>query len=80
MIAKENLLNMLEKSLQNEDNFIINYGTGFLKEISASGFLSDDEKKAIGDMLAVLLQDTQRHKQAVEALINRIQGDARNEF
>ena len=71
MITKDNLIGMLEKSLANEDEFVINYG---------KDFLDDEEKREIKDLMTALLEDTARHKETVELLIEKVKGDERNEF
>ena len=80
MITKDNLIGMLEKSLANEDEFVINYGKDFLDNVMKSNALNDEEKREIKDLMTALLEDTERHKETVELLIEKVKGDERNEF
>ena len=80
MITKDNLIGMLEKSLANEDEFVINYGKDFLDNVMKSNALNDEEKREIKDLMTALLEDTARHKETVELLIEKVKGDERNEF
>ena len=80
MVTKDNLTGMLEKSLANEDEFIISYGKDFLDNVMKSNALNDEEKREIKDLMTALLEDTERHKETVELLIEKVKGDERNEF
>ena len=80
MVTKDNLIGMLEKSLANEDELIINYGKDFLDNVMKSNILNDEEKREIKDLMTALLEDTARHKETVELLIEKVKGDERNEF
>ena len=80
MITKNNLIDMLEKSLANEDEFIVSFGAGFLKDISNTTALSDKEKKDVLSILKALLDDTARHAKTVKRLISTIKEANRNEF
>ena len=80
MITKDNLIDMLEKSKANEDEFIASFGGEFLKNVAKSEVLNEDEKKEIENLLTGLLDDTERHKKIITALMEKIKGDQRNEF
>jgi len=80
MITKDNFIGMLEKSLSNEDEFIISYGKDFVDNAMVSRVLNEAEKREIKDLMTVLLTDTQRHKKTIELLIEKLKQDERNEF
>lgn len=80
MATKVNLLDILGKTLANEDEFIVSYGEDFLKAIRSAGQLNDDDKREINDMLSIMLEDTKRHGRTVKLLQDKIKGDSRNEF
>lgn len=80
MITKDNLLEMLERSLKNEDEFITNYGKDFLDKVGKVSVLNEEEKVEIKDLLTSMLEDTQRHSGTINALIDKIKGMAKNEF
>ena len=80
MIAKDNLINALEKSLANEEEFILSYGKEFLQNVLNSGELTNDEKEGIEKVLSAMLEDTERHKNTVLQLLEKIKKDKRNEF
>ena len=80
MITKDNLVDMLEKSLANEDQFILDYGKEFLSKVAKVDFLSSEQKLEINDIFSVLLDDTQRHKQTVNSSIEKIKAGEKNEY
>jgi len=80
MISKDNLIGMLEECLANEDSFLQDYGKNFSEDIVKCDWLSDDDKKEIKNIVTDLLEDTERHKGIISALIEKIKGDERNEF
>ncbi len=80
MITKDNLIDMLEKSKANEDEFIAIFGESFLKNVIKAQILNEDEKKEIKNLLTGLLGDTERHRKTIAMLIEKIKGDRRNEF
>jgi hypothetical protein len=80
MITKDNLIDMLEKSLANEDEFIIEYGKDFLQKVKQSSELTDDEKNEIESITTALLNDTQRHSEILGGLIKKIKEDQKNEY
>lgn len=71
---------MLEKSLSNEDEFVLSYGGALIGQIDFIEDLSHEEKEKIKDTLAILLSDTDRHAKVVRELIESIKKDSRNEF
>ena len=80
MITKDNLINMLEKSRANEDEFIVSFGKDFLDNVVKAETLNEDEKKEIKNLLTGLLEDTERHRKIITTLIEKIKGDQRNEL
>jgi hypothetical protein len=80
MITKDDLVDMLGKSLANEDQFILDYGKDFVSKIAEVDFLSPEQKLEINDILGVLLEDTQRHKQTISDSIERIKAGEKNEY
>lgn len=80
MITKTNLLDMLRKSLDNENTFIKSYGKEFLKSVMEIKELNEDEKKEIKSLLTGLLKDSQRHSGVVRSLIKDIEGGGKNEY
>ena len=80
MITKDNLIDMLEKSLANEDGFIIEYGKDFLQKVRQSSELNDDEKSEIENITTALLNDTQRHNETINGLVKKIREDQRDEY
>jgi hypothetical protein len=80
MITKENLISMLEQSLANEDEFIVDYGKDFLQKVKESGELESSEKEEILKILGGLLEDTQRHAEIVRGIIAKIKEGQKNEF
>jgi len=80
MITKDNLIDMLKKSLTNEDSFIEQYGEDFLANISKTGALKDKDRQEISNMLKSILEDTKRHAKIIKALIEKIKGGNRNEY
>jgi len=80
VITKDNLIAMLEKASTNEDEFIIEYGKDFLQQLQESSELENSEKEEIAMILGALLEDTQRHKEIIEELIEKIKEGQKNEF
>jgi len=80
MITKESLLDMLRKSLSNEDTFIGSYGKEFLEGVTKIKELNEDEKKEIKDLLTVLLEDTRRHSDTIKSLIKDVEEGGKNEY
>ena len=61
MITKDNLLDMLKKSMNNEDEFVISYGKGFIGKIAQIDELSNADREEIKDYFQVLLEDSERN-------------------
>jgi len=80
MITKDNLIYMLEKSLTNEDEFVLAYGSDLMSKVEGVSDLDEVDRKTIKNTLSSLLEDTKRHAKLVRNMIDAVQKDGRNEF
>ncbi len=80
MVNKENILGVLEKALDKEDETIVAYGDDFLPKVKDCLELSDDEKDEIAGIMDSLITDTKRHRGTVVNLINKIKEDGRESY
>ena len=80
MITKNNLIDMLKRSMTNEDEFIMRYGESCFENLARANILNDDEKDEIKNLLNAILKDTERHSNTIKILIENVKGDSRNEF
>ena len=80
MITKNNLLEMLSKSLANEDEFILQYGEDFSQRVGVDESLSEEAREDILELMQSILKDTFRHKDVLTKLISQVKEDNKNEF
>lgn len=80
MITKENLLDMLRKSVSNEDEFISQYGKTVIEKIHNCVLLASDEKDKIGKLLKAILDDTNRHREIIASLIQDVETGTTSEY
>ncbi len=80
MIEKNNLLEMLRRSLKNEDEFILNYEKTLTDRVRETEGLSKGEQKEIIKFLGVLIEDTKRHQKTVTNLIQRVEKGSQDAF
>lgn len=80
MITKENLIDMLQKSFTNEDDFILSYAKDLIKDVEQSPDLGDDQKEEIKRIFDSILEDTARHRQTIKEIIEEVEGSQKDEF
>ena len=80
MITKDNLIDMLKKSLNNEDDFILSYGKELLREVGSSTDLNEEQKKEIDSVFKSILEDTARHRQTINKIIDEVKVSDKDEF
>lgn len=71
-ISKKAVIDMLERAKVNEDDFVADFGGKFLEETGSAEELSQDEKDEIGNMLRSMIEDTKRHAETVDSMIDAL--------
>ncbi len=80
MIKKKDLIETLYNALDNEEeanNHFYDYTINSLKYYE---WLSEEKKEKVKDIITKLRDDSRRHKNMIEKLIENIQEDEKNVF
>ncbi len=78
MMRKKALLQKLNKSIKDEDDFLAEYKPTLIHEVQETVGLSEKEKEIVIKVLKTLLSDTQRHRETVAKLIEQVEKSAKD--
>ena len=80
MMKKEQLLEILYNALDSEEEANNHFYTYTIKSLKYYKWLKGDKKEEIEGIITKLRDDSQRHKNMIEKLIQQIQESEKNVF
>jgi rubrerythrin len=80
MMKKDQLIEILYKALDNEEEANSHFYTYTIKSLKYYKWLSEDKKDKVKNIITRLRDDSQRHKNMIENLIQQVQESERNVF
>ncbi len=80
MIKKKLLIKSLYNALDREEEANNQFYDYTIKSLKYYKWLSEDNKEKVQDIITKLRDDTQRHKNMIEKLIQHVQGSDKNVF
>ncbi|MEK6765951.1 MAG: hypothetical protein AABY49_07005 [Planctomycetota bacterium] len=80
MTKKDQLIEILYKALDSEEEANSHFYTYTIKSLKYYKWLSEDKKEKVKNIITRLRDDSQRHKNMIENLIQQVQESERNVF
>jgi len=80
MMKKDQLIEILYKALDSEEEANSHFYTYTIKSLKYYKWLSEDKKEKVKNIITRLRDDSQRHKNMIENLIQQVQESERNVF
>ncbi len=80
MIKKKHLIETLNNALGNEEEGNNQFYTYTINSLKYYKWLSEDKREKIREIIARLRDDSQRHKNMIEKLIQQVQESEKNVF
>lgn len=80
MMKKDQLIEILYKALDNEEEANSHFYTYTIKSLKYYKWLSEDKKDKVKNIITRLRDDSQKHKNMIENLIQQVQESERNVF
>ncbi|OHB87530.1 MAG: hypothetical protein A3D13_03380 [Planctomycetes bacterium RIFCSPHIGHO2_02_FULL_40_12] len=79
-MKKDQLIEILYKALDSEEEANSHFYTYTIKSLKYYKWLSEDKKEKVKNIITRLRDDSQRHKNMIENLIQQVQESERNVF
>jgi rubrerythrin len=80
MMKKEQLIEILYKALDNEEEANSHFYTYTIKSLKYYKWLNEDKREKVKNIITRLRDDSQKHKNMIENLIQQVQESERNVF
>ncbi len=80
MIKKKHLIEILNNALDSEEEANNHFYTYTINSLKYYDWLSEDKKENIKEIIAKLRDDSQKHKNIIEGLIQNIKESDKNVF